>query len=311
LCIVSPVIESAIGEAICPLNYHCNMAGNHILTFLRKKTTYMPLRRIMFTGLGCIAFAMPLDAQLQVRLQAVQSRLDSIRITSIDSLFPAALFATVYRNTLQMQRESLADKQISDSMGMLRMTEVFFLYFDSAVRRRQTAIPNPIAWETALRTANNSMFLHAMLLGIHAHVYNDLAPALKQAFDAEGLKAFRRDFFRMNRGFRCINRQKEKQLSDAMRLKHLRKWMFRFGSRWMMRQFKQERSRAFRSVRKAWRKDAKGKTYSLVNPKRIQRNLRRMDALFKNAPLNNQLRKLDLLTPTQQLNMIMVRGCRI
>ena len=210
-----------------------------------------------------------------------------------------------------MQRESLADQQISDSLGMLRMTEVFFLYFDSAIRRRQAGIPNPIAWETALHTANNSMFLHAMLLGIHAHVYNDLAPALKQAFDAEGLKVFRRDYFRMNRGFRCINRQKEKQLSDAMQLKRFRKWMFRFGSRWMMRQFKQERSRAFRSVRKAWRKEAKGKTYSLVNPKHIQRNLQRMDALFINPPLEKQLRKLDTLTPTQQLNLIMARGCRI
>jgi hypothetical protein len=271
----------------------------------------MPLRRLLFICLGCIAFAMPLDAQLQQRLQSVQSRLDTIRITSADSLFPAALFATVYRNTLQMQRVSLADQQISDSLGMLRMTEVFFLYFDSAVRKRQAAIPNPIAWEAALRQANSRTFLHSMLLGIHAHVYNDLAPALKQAFDAEGLKAFRRDYFRMNRGFRCINRQKEKQLSDAMQLKRLRKWMFRFGSRWMMRQFKQERSRAFRSVRKAWRKEARGKTYSLVNPKRIQRNVSRMDALFRNPPLKKQLRKLDTLKPAQQFSLIMVSACRI
>jgi hypothetical protein len=96
-----------------------------------------------------------------------------------------------------------------------------------------------------------------------------------------------------------------------MRLKGPRKLVFRFGSRWMMRQFKQERSRAFRSVRKAWRKEAKGKTYSLVNPKNIQRNLRRMDALFRNPPLKNQLRKLDLLTPAKQLNLIMVGACSI
>jgi hypothetical protein len=250
-----------------------------------------------------------LSAQTSVRMEAVYGKLRYIESAYTDSLYPAAVFAAVYQNTVQMQMNALANNQIRDSLGMLRMTEVFFTYFDSAIRRHQAAMHNPPAWEAVFRDAQRRSLLHSMLLGIHAHVYNDLALALMQSFDAAGLKAFRRDYFYLNRGFRCINRNKESQLEKAMHLKGWRKPLFRFGSRWMMRQFQHERRRAYKAARQGFKRREKGKPLHLIPHRRIARNIRRIDALFRHPPLHRRLERLDSLSRLNQLRVLRVSDC--
>jgi len=247
-----------------------------------------------------------LPAQTSMRMQAVYKKLRHIESAYTDSLYPAAVFAVVYQNTVRMQMNALANNQIRDSLGMLRMTEVFFTYFDSAIRRQQAAMPNPPAWDAAFKDPQRRSLLHSMLLGIHAHVYNDLALALMQSFDAIGLQAFRRDYFRLNRGFRCINRSKESQLEKAMQLKSWRKPVFRFGSRWMMRQFQHERRRAYKAARQGLKRREKGKPLHLIPQRRIARNIRRIAALFRHPPLQSRLERLDRLSRYQQLMLIRV-----
>jgi len=250
-----------------------------------------------------------LSAQTSVRMEAVYGKLRYIESAYTDSLYPAAVFAAVYQNTVQMQMNALANNQIRDSLGMLRMTEVFFGYFDSAIRRHQAAMHNPPAWEAVFRDPQRRSLLHSMLLGIHAHVYNDLALALMQSFDAAGLKAFRRDYFYLNRGFRCINRNKESQLETAMHLKGWRKPLFRFGSRWMMRRFQHERRRAYKAARQGFKRREKGKPLHLIPQRRIARNIRRIDALFRHPPLHRRLERLDSLSRLNQLRVLRVSDC--
>lgn len=250
-----------------------------------------------------------LTAQTSMRMEAVYGKLRHIESAYTDSLYPAAVFAAVYQNTVRMQMKALANNQIRDSLGMLRMTEVFFGYFDSAIRRHERALPNPSAWEAAFRAPQRRSLLHSMLLGIHAHVYNDLALALMQSFDAAGLKAFRRDYFRLNRGFRCINRNKESQLETAMHLKGWRKPLFRFGSRWMMRRFQQERRRAYKAAKQGFKRKEKGKQIHVISQRRIARNIRRIDALFRHPPLHSKLDRLDSLSRQNQLRVLRISDC--
>lgn len=270
-------------------------------SFLRKGVTACICAWIFACG--------PLPAQINSRMLVIQDKLRYLESACTDSLYPAAVFAAVYQNTLRMQTEALAAGKIRDSLGMQRMTEVFFTYFDSAVRRRQAAMPNPPAWDAVFRDPQRRSLLHSMLLGIHAHVFHDLAPALMQSFDAAGLQAFRHDYFRMNRGFSCINRCKEKQLETAMQLKGWRKPVFRFGSRWMMRQFQHERRRAYKAARQGFKRREKGKPLHLIPQRRIARNIRRIDALFRHPPLQSRLERLDSLSRQQQLLLIWVSGC--
>lgn len=270
-------------------------------SFLRKGVTTCFCAWIFACG--------PLPAQINSRMLVIQDKLRYLESACTDSLYPAAVFAVVYQNTLRMQAEALAAGKIRDSLGMLRMTEVFFTYFDSAVRRRQAAMPNPPAWDAVFRDPQRRSLLHSMLLGIHAHVFHDLAPALMQSFDAAGLQAFRHDYFRMNRGFRCINRRKEKQLETAMQLKGWRKPVFRFGSRWIMRQFRQERRRAFKAALHGFENREKGKPLRLVQARRMDRNIRLLERMFRQPPLHRRLDQLDSLSRQQQLLLIWVSGC--
>ena len=275
------------------------------LSFIR-----YPFFRNNFMACACFVACGELQAQISLRMHVVYDKLRQIELGCTDGLYPAAVFAAVYQNTVRMQMKALANNQIRDSLGMLRMTEVFFGYFDSAIRRHQAAIPNPPAWEAAFRAPQRRSLLHSMLLGIHAHVYNDLALALMHSFDAAGLKAFRRDYFRLNRGFRCINRNKESQLETAMQLKGWRKPVFRFGSRWMMRQFKHERRRAYKAARQGFRRHVNGgNSFHVISQRRIARNIRRIDTLFRNPPLRSYLERLDSLSRQDQLRVLRVSDC--
>jgi hypothetical protein len=275
---------------------------------LSKSPSFRRHRTILFIVALLIGMSR-LSAQTSVRMQAVYGKLRHIESAYTDSLYPAAVFAAVYQNTLRMQLNALANKQMRDSLGMLRMTEVFFGYFDSAIQRHQAAIPNPPAWEAAFRDPQRRSLLHSMLLGIHAHVYNDLALALMQSFDAAGLQAFRRDYFRLNRGFRCINRSKVSQLERAMQLKGWRKPLFRFGSRWMMRRFQHERRRAYSAARRGFKRKENGKPVHLVPQRRIAWNIRRINALFRHPPLHTRLDRLDSLSRQDQLRVLRVTDC--
>lgn len=288
--------------------YHCHMPCSPVLLKMEFRSL---LKGLLVIGLALSAHFISLRAQCQVRMEAVEKRLDALTVGYADSLFPGALFAMVYRNSLRMQLNGFAAGAIRDTLGMARMSETFFSFFDSALHNFRSGKVNAPAWHAVFHPPGERTLLHAMLLGIHAHVYNDLKPALMKAFDAEGLKAFRRDYFRLNRGFRCINRQLEIQLIDAMQLKSGPRKVFQIGSRWMMGKLQRERRRAYGSARRGFRQMEKGKQVQLVNENRIRRNIRRLEGMFINPPLKKKLALLDGFPQYTQLRLLDLSGCDV